>query len=279
MKRILFILIAFLCLSGQVWADPTECREPIQLARMNGYIAGAQSAAAATAFCTKGTACPGNDCSLLCEDWEGAVDCVTGSLPYCRNTWATSGTFTTQTWNYSTSPAPLQGSLSYYGDSGGTGTRITKAITESTTVYGFSAFVSGTMSTGLYSTDSAVKLLNSTTAVAIFGYTQSAAGVYKWSASCGGAAATSAGFTFTTGAVYYLNFYYKVGTGANAECQLDVYSDKGMTTQVATTGLKNSGSATANVDTVELFATNTTFDQTIHDALKLHTSTIGGQSW
>lgn len=51
MKRILFTLIAFLCLTAQaLGADLSECT---QLARMNGYIAGAGGAAALT--CTIGS--------------------------------------------------------------------------------------------------------------------------------------------------------------------------------------------------------------------------------
>lgn len=262
-------ILLILLMTSPAWAFP-----PVMMGKT------ASAAAAPTAFCTNSTSCPGNDCSLLCEDFEGSTNCVTGSYPYCRSTWTTTGTFTTQTWNYSTSPAPIQGSLSYYGDSGGGATRITKTIADSTTVHGFVAFVAGTMSTALYGTDNIVKLLHGSTAQAAFGYAQTAAGVYKWSAACGGAAAVSSSFTFSTGTVYYLKLYYKQGTGADAECQMDVYSDKGLTTQVATTGLKNTGtSAEPHVDTVELFTTNTTLDQTIYDTLKLHTSAIGGQSW
>lgn len=46
MKRLLFIPLIFIC--STLWAgDPTECKEPIQLARMNPYIAGAGVSAAA----------------------------------------------------------------------------------------------------------------------------------------------------------------------------------------------------------------------------------------
>lgn len=49
MKRLLFIPLIFIC--STLWAgDPTECKEPIQLARMNPYIAGAGVAAAAGAY-------------------------------------------------------------------------------------------------------------------------------------------------------------------------------------------------------------------------------------
>lgn len=84
MKRLLFIPLIFICSS--LWAGDS-CKEPVQLARMNPYIAGAGVAAVCSAFAAT---CSGT--CLYAEDFEGTTDCGgTGDDTYCRYTYTLTG--------------------------------------------------------------------------------------------------------------------------------------------------------------------------------------------
>lgn len=85
MKKLLVALLLFLL--------PSLCFGQEQLARLSpAIVGGGVAAAGASAFCPTG--------DTLCEDVEGSTNCITGSNPYCANTWTILSTAGgTITWN------------------------------------------------------------------------------------------------------------------------------------------------------------------------------------
>ena len=85
-KIIKGLLIALLLLPSLAWGGET------QIARMNPYILGAGTGAAAgPTYCSSATQA-GTTTYLICEDFEGSADCGgTGDDTYCWNTWVPTG--------------------------------------------------------------------------------------------------------------------------------------------------------------------------------------------
>ena len=98
MKRLLILL---LLLPSLAWGQ--------DYARLGMPILGGGAAAVAgtTAYCTGAATCTATNpdqCSLLCEDFEGTAACVSGGDEECQNTWTASVTSGDSiTWGYATS--------------------------------------------------------------------------------------------------------------------------------------------------------------------------------
>ncbi len=93
-------------------------------------FAGATPAAVATYACTDATHDSANNAIVCCEDMEGSTNCITGSLPYCRNTWTPTGT---PTFN----AAGMDGTYSLNINNTSEAQAISKTVTTSGSYYTF----------------------------------------------------------------------------------------------------------------------------------------------
>jgi hypothetical protein len=205
-----FIGLLILVLSA--WAQYVFSAEPIQLARMNPYVAGVVSAASYS------NPCPGS--WGFCESFDSSSSCYSGDTGLnCTDTWVKGGT---GTQNFKDSSSPLEGSYSYTLDTTtayGYATNVTDACT--TECYGYAliqlaSYPAGTrMILGFVGADSPLTAVQITAAGKII--------------SVGGGAATASTQAIGNGKVH-LWWYYKKGTGANAITWAGFSSDGTMPT-------------------------------------------------
>jgi hypothetical protein len=267
MKKILLAILLVLFTVSSATADVT----------LSGV--GVGTAAPPGPFCSSSTTCPKNDCSKMCEDFEGTASCDSGYTSNCRITWDSIFTFPTENFQYATSPAPLAGNYSLILNTSGTDTLRSPVFTTSTSLYGYIKVNIGTLAVASWETRGFVQFAIVDTyyiSFGLYGYGASA----RAYAYCGGATSynTTGTIGISAGNTYHIWFKYIKGSSNDSVCEVDWYNDAGKTSPVTNGKVTTTdGNVYQDITRVFLRPWDGEIDNVIFDNLKIHTSEIGPQ--
>lgn len=263
MKRLLFIPLIFLC--SALWAGDS-CKEPVQLARMNPYIAGAGVSAAAT--------------YLLSEDFDGSSTCYTGDSTYVNcNTpaakWTLAGFSGSGSVNfkYSTSPAPLGGTYSAYlqNEHAYNDGTIVASITASDTVgvYAIVNFPTASLEAGY--TKPFIRIRNGTTDLCAAALYQSSE---QFAVLSEGAENHSGGVSYSATTTYHVWLEWTKATSGDGICRLYVGAND--STKTLAGGFTNRTSTSQGDKLMVNILHSTTTDYSlIIDKIRVNNAVIG----
>ena len=235
--------------------------------------------AGATSYCSTYNTCPGNDCAIVCEDFEGSVNCSTEDYPNCRIDWYKSAT-TSVDFQNATSPAPIEGAYSVLWDAGTLGTLGPDVFTGVDNLYGYFAVNWGTIAVSNYTFTTIMNLqAGPTPKMYVKLYKPGTGTPYKLAVACASTnVASTATFTPDTGVVYHIFWEYEKagGTDGATRCKAGIYSDAAKTTLLAEAE-DLVGNADATITSFAFEQNDGKVDAGKWDKLKIHTSVIGGQ--
>lgn len=250
MKKLLLIL---LLLPSLAWGAETQ-----EYARMNPYILGGGASAAA--------GCGGGTSYLVCENFDGSTACGDGSHTNCDVEWTGFGTTPVFDFNYSTSPAPLEGTYSAKTmDADDVNTGYVVSFTESDAIHFFYMINAHKRSAG----GDQIRILaaDGTQLMDV-----SNAG-YEFAIHCGTVLDYSTAMDVDT--TYYVWGDYTKGDGVNtAVCNL--YHSTNSTKGSADCTITNGDAAAKKAGKIALYhPSTTTNDDYIFDKIRVSTSSIG----
>jgi len=210
----------------------------------------------AAASCGVGT-------ELLCENFDGTTSCGSGKTSNCTKTWTLVGT-DIATFNYATSPAPLEGTYSAY------------LLNTATAVNGWNTVITVSSGTTYFFFIWNPKVLKNSDEIFrlthLGGVLMSVKNVSPEQAVyCGSVMSYKSSSSFTEGTTYYVWGAYTPGTGANAVCDLYISTTS---TKPAVTIHATNGNATSYPDAVQIMSSVNAAGNVI-DKLRVSTTDIG----
>jgi hypothetical protein len=267
MKKTLLLSILLLLITSPVWGFSTALQAVVSA---GGTVA--------TPYCSGANACAGDDCALLCEDFEGASACISGGDTNCRNTWTTAST-TIDSKN-ATSPAPIQGAYSMLVDATAASVLVSSPSISADNLYGYFAVNWGTQTIANYGTSAILSLTDSATPRMYVKLNKYGTGAsFKLQIQCSATTRTSTGtWTPDTGVVYHVFWEYEKagGTAGAVRCKAGIYSDAAKTTLLAEIE-DLVGDYAYTITKFSLMEADGVVDLGKFDKIKIHTSVVGGQ--
>lgn len=218
--------------------------------------------------CSGAPTASGSSGCLVRETFEGSTLCYSGFTSNCNNAWYFAEN--SLQFNYTTSPAPLQGSYSAYFPDNGTFPDGMLAFTASATSY-----AGAIVNLNTYTANQAYGLIQTETSQGatlcqVVFNTFSPATLQVVNSGGTSQQITVTG-GFTAGATYYVELEGVVGTGANATCTAKLSTNG---TSWGYTVSSTNGTWTTNLDYVEIGQTGYTGINKIVDDIRVATSSF-----